>query len=67
MTKKTLNQNAKYTEQLIDIIEPDFNFSNKPLNRFKTVFRVLLVLGVYIQINGQMLNHYRYSTLSNYK
>ena len=35
MTKKTLNQNAKYTEQLIDIIEPDFNFSNKPLNRFK--------------------------------
>ena len=36
MTKKTLNQNAKYTEQLIDLIEPDFNFSNKPLNRFKT-------------------------------
>ena len=36
MTKKTLNQNAKYTEQLIDLIEPDFNYSNKPLNRFKT-------------------------------
>ncbi len=36
MTKKTLNQNTKYTEELIDIIEPDFNFSNKPLNRFKT-------------------------------
>ena len=36
MTKKTLNQNTNYTEQLIDIIEPDFNFSNKPLNRFKT-------------------------------
>ena len=35
MTKKTLNQNAKYTEQLINILEPDFNFSNKPLNRFK--------------------------------
>ena len=35
MTKKTLNQNEKYTEQLIDLIEPDFNFSNKPLNRFK--------------------------------
>ena len=35
MAKKTLNQNAKYTEQLIDLIEPDFNFSNKPLNRFK--------------------------------
>tara|TARA_B100001027_G_C16241045_1_gene319428 strand:+ start:636 stop:1355 length:720 start_codon:yes stop_codon:yes gene_type:complete len=36
MTKKTLNQNAKYTEDLIDIVEPDFNFSNKSLNRFKT-------------------------------
>ena len=36
MTKKTLNQNAKYTEQLIDLIEPDFNYSNKPSNRFKT-------------------------------
>ena len=35
MTKKTLNQNAKYTEQLIDLKEPDFNFSNKSLNRFK--------------------------------
>ena len=36
MTKKTLNQNAKYTDQLMDIVEPDFNFSNRPLNRFKT-------------------------------
>ncbi len=36
MAKKTLNQNAKYTEQLIDLIGPDFNYSNKPLNRFKT-------------------------------
>ena len=36
MAKKTLNQNAKYTEQLIDLIEPDFNYSNKPSNRFKT-------------------------------
>ena len=36
MAKKTLNQNAKYTEQLIDLIEPDFNYSKKPLNRFKT-------------------------------
>ena len=35
MTKKTLNQNAKYTQELIDIIEPDFIFSDKPLNRFK--------------------------------
>ena len=36
MAKKTLNQNAKYTEQLIDLIGPDFNYSNKPSNRFKT-------------------------------
>ena len=36
MAKKTLNQNAKYTKQLIDLIEPDFNYSNKPSNRFKT-------------------------------
>ena len=35
MTKKTLNQNAKYVDELIDTIEPDFNFSNKPINRFK--------------------------------
>ena len=35
MTKKALNQNSKYTQELIDIIEPDFIFSNKPINRFK--------------------------------
>ncbi len=35
MTKKALNQNSKYTQKLIDIIEPDFIFSNKPINRFK--------------------------------
>ena len=34
MTKKTLNQNAKYAQELIDTIEPDFVFSNKPINRF---------------------------------
>ena len=34
MTKKTLNQNTKYVQGLIDSIEPDFNFSNKPINRF---------------------------------
>ena len=37
MTKKSLNQNAKYVQELIDIIEPDFVFSNKPLNRFKPI------------------------------
>ena len=36
MTKKTLNQNAKYVQKLINIIEHDFVFSEKPINRFKT-------------------------------
>ena len=35
MTKKTLNQNAKYVKELEDIFEPDFLFSNQPFNRFK--------------------------------
>ena len=35
MTKKTLNQNGKYVEELIKAIEPDFNFNNEPINRFK--------------------------------
>ena len=34
MIKKTLNQNAKYVQKLIDSIEPDFIYNNKPLNRF---------------------------------
>ena len=33
MTKRTLNQNAKYVHELIDTVEPDFNFDNKPINR----------------------------------
>ena len=37
MTKKALNQNAKYVQDLRDIFEFDFNFSNKPLNRFKII------------------------------
>ena len=37
MTKKTLNQNAKYVQKLINTIEPDFNFSNKPINRLETI------------------------------
>ena len=36
MTKKTLNQNAKYVQELINTTEPDFVFSNKPINRFKS-------------------------------
>ena len=35
MTKKGLNQNAKYVQKLIDIIEPNFIFENKPINRFE--------------------------------
>ena len=36
MTKKDLNQNAKFNQQLIDTIEPDFIFDNKTINRFKS-------------------------------
>ena len=35
MTKKTLNQNSKYVQELIDIIEPNFIFSKKVINRFQ--------------------------------
>jgi uracil-DNA glycosylase len=35
MTKKDLNQNAKFNQELIDAIEPDFLFDNRPINRFK--------------------------------
>ena len=34
MTKKALNQNDKYVQKLINIIEPDFSFTKKPINRF---------------------------------
>ena len=37
MTKKTLNQNGKYVQELIDTIEPNFIFENKPINRFKVI------------------------------
>jgi len=37
MTKKTLNQNGKFVQELINSIEPDFIFSDKPINRFKVV------------------------------
>ena len=39
MTKKTLNQNAKFVQKLEDTIEPDFVFGNKPFNRFKIINR----------------------------
>ena len=34
MTKKTLNQNGKYIQELIDTIEPNFIFSKEVTNRF---------------------------------
>ena len=35
MTKKTLDQNMSYSEELLNSIEPNFIFSKKPINRFK--------------------------------
>ena len=37
MTKKMLNQNAKYDQIFLDKVEPKFEFSNKPINRLKIV------------------------------
>ena len=37
MTKKTLNQNDIYVQKLVNTIEADFIFSNKPINRFKVI------------------------------
>ena len=34
MTKKVINQNDKFREELINTIEPNFVFTNKPINRF---------------------------------
>ncbi len=35
MTKKSLDQNMSYKQELLKSVEPNFNFSKKPLNRFK--------------------------------
>ena len=37
MAKNALNQNDIYVQDLEDIIEPDFIFSNKPINRFNVI------------------------------
>ena len=37
MTKKTLNQNDIYVHELMNSIEPDYIFSNKPINRLKVI------------------------------
>ena len=35
MTKKILNQNAKYDQEFVNTVEPNFIFNNKPINRLK--------------------------------
>ena len=40
MTKRNLNQNAKYDQSLIKTIEPYFIFENSPLNRLKNIEKV---------------------------
>ena len=37
MTKETLNQNDKYVQELIDIIEPNFIYSKDAINRFQNI------------------------------
>ena len=37
MTKKMINQKGKFDDELINIIEPNFIFKDKPINRFNTV------------------------------
>ena len=37
MIKKVINQKGKLDEQLIDTIEPNFVFNNKPINRFNII------------------------------
>ena len=37
MTKKVINQKSKFNEQLINTIEPNFVFKDKPINRFNIV------------------------------
>tara|TARA_S200000501_G_scaffold365923_1_gene400005 strand:+ start:2011 stop:2730 length:720 start_codon:yes stop_codon:yes gene_type:complete len=37
MTKKVINQKGKLDEELINSIEPNFIFNNKPINRFNII------------------------------
>ena len=37
MTKKVINQKGKLDDNLINTIEPNFVFKNKPINRFNTI------------------------------
>ncbi len=56
MTKKVLNQNAKYVQKLADIIEPDFVFSKTPINRFKIINK-----------NNENLNQNKFTQLMSLK
>ena len=56
MTKKYLNQNDKYVNDLINSIEPDFFFASKPINRFKNV-----------EIEDENFKKNKYEQLSNLK
>ena len=37
MTKKVINQKGIFDEELINTIEPNFVFKNKPINRFNII------------------------------
>ena len=41
MTKKVINQKSKFDKELINTIEPNFVFKNKPINRFKFTETIL--------------------------
>ncbi len=38
MTKKTLNQNGKYTQEFLNTLDQGFTFDEEPINRFKVIF-----------------------------
>ena len=40
MTKKVINQKGKFDEELINTIEPNFVFKDKPINRFNIVEKI---------------------------
>jgi len=37
MTKKMINQKGKFDQELVDTIEPNFVFKDKPINRFNII------------------------------
>ena len=41
MTKKVINQKGKFDEELINTIEPNFIFRDKPINRFNIVENII--------------------------